>query len=207
MDFKSYYRELFDTFGYPLSPSEGIPVTTLTTAANALGHTIPRSLLDYYAVAGNEKQFNNAFQQLLSPAEWERDGDKLIFMAENQGVVLWSIDVSDSENPDPPVFQSANKSSFHWHQEHSQCSVFLAVMLHYQAVSGGREFSASSALPQNLKDLLVAGWKCHGTVNNLTAYSRPGQILCAEPTLGLLVAGKTEADLQMIQSDLGLTIS
>jgi hypothetical protein len=94
-----------------------------------------------------------------------------------------------------------------WYQESRRCSVFTAVMLHYQAVSGGFRHYGNSAESMNLKRRLKNGWQCYGTVNRLSAYSRQNQVVCIEPDMGVAAAAKTKSDLKSVQDELGLVWS
>lgn len=179
----------------------------MAAAAKSLGVVVPPALNDYYAVAGNEKRFNHSHNRLLSIKDWYVNKKRLVFMEENQAVVLWGVSTGNPQNDDPPVSQSVNDDDeMQWYQEDRHCSVFIAVMLHYQAVSGGFSHYASAPIPPGLKRKMKAGWTCYGTSNRLTAYSRQNQVVCVEPDLGLLAAGKFQKDLIAIGSDLGLSL-
>jgi hypothetical protein len=204
MSFQDYYHQLFNTFGYPLNESTAVSSSCLSEVAKSLNIVIPTALADYYAVAGNEKQFNQAYNPLLSIQDWYVDQNRLVFMEEHQAVVLWGVAIDDPQNDDPPIFQSVNHKKLQWFQEHHSCSEFLAVMLHFQAISGGLKHDAYGSEPSNLRRQLESNWKCYGTVNRLTAYSRQNQVVCIEPEMGVMMAGKSKEDLQSIKDDLEL---
>lgn len=206
MNFQQYYRKLFDSFGYPLSQKCSIPSASLATAGKSLGVVIPPALSEYYAVAGREKRLNQSHNRLLPIDEWQIEKKRLIFMEENQAVVVWGVSIGNPQNDDPPVSQSVNDDEFQWFQESRRCSTFIAVMLHFQAVFGGFKHCARAAESPELKRKLKAGWTCYGTVNRLTAYSRQNQIVCLEPDFGVLVAGTTKKDLGIIENELGLKL-
>lgn len=207
MDFKQHYRQLFDLLGHPLTKSMAIASPALSAAEKSLGVVVPSALRAYYAVAGNEKRLNRAHNRLLPIKDWYVDKKRLVFMEENQDVVLWGVSVGNPQNEDPPVSQSVNDDELQWSQESRRCSVFLAVMLHYQVVSGGFKHYASAPIPTHLKRQLKSGWACYGTLNGLTAYSRQNQVVCIEPMMGVLAAGKSKQDLLAIETDLGLALS
>ena len=129
MNYLKLYRGLYQTFGYPLTARAGIAQSSLTRAEKRLGVAIPAALRGYYLVAGLEKRFNRCFQQLLPPEEWRVDQRRLIFMEENQGVVLWGCTVGKA-TADPVAWQAVAGDELAWYQEHRRCSSFLAVMLH-----------------------------------------------------------------------------
>lgn len=205
VNFESYYRQIFDTFGYPLPKSAAVSRSTLAKVEKSLGVVAPKALLDYYVVAGREKRFNDAHNQLLSCQGWEVHQKRLLFMAENQGVVFWSVSLGNPENSDPAVWQAGNEEPYEWYLENRKCSTFIAVMLHYQAVLGGMKFCANAPINPSLKRKLKNGWTSYGTDNGLTAYSRPNQVVCIEKEMGVLAAGKTKKDLDAIAVDLGLS--
>jgi hypothetical protein len=206
MDFRQYYRTLFDTFGYPLRHSASVADKALAAAARSLGIAIPRALRDYYSVAGREKRLNRSFNRLLSIGEWHIDSNRLIFMEGNQGEMLWGVSVGKPKTDDPPVYQSVSGDELQWFRDSPRCSTFLAVILHYQAVSGGFKHCAMSSPPEGFKRRLKSGWRCYGTVNRLAAYSRQNQVVCVEPEIGILAAGKTHRDLCEIESELELEL-
>jgi hypothetical protein len=106
--FKRYFRDLYATFGYPLTERHAVAPDTLTAAEKSLDLRIPPALRDFYLVAGRERRFNVAHNRILSPPEWEIDKQRLIFMDENQVVVRWAVSVRNPESADPPVSQGVN---------------------------------------------------------------------------------------------------
>lgn len=205
VSFERHYRQIFDSFGYPLSKNAGVLPAALSKAEKSLGITVPKALLDYYLVAGREKHFNEAHNRLISCNDWEIHRKRLLFMVENQGVVVWSVSIGSSQDEDPKIWQASNEEPYEWYQETRRCSVFLSVMLHYQAINGGMKYSANAEARPDLKRKLKTKWTCYGTVNRMTAYSRQNQVLCIEPDMGILAAGKTKRDLDAIASELELT--
>ena len=204
MPFPSYYRRLFESLGSPLGKTAGVSPAALAAAEKSLGVVVPAALKAYYEVAGNERRLNQAHNRLLPPGEWRVAHQRLVFLEENQAVVYWGVSVRNPQKDDPPVSQAQNDDDLRWFQEHRRCSTFLAVMLHYQAVCGGFKHCATSSPPQDWKARLKRDWSCYGTVNRLAAYSRQNQVVCVEPDLGLLAAGKTRTDLHALVRDLGL---
>jgi hypothetical protein len=204
MSFQPYYRQLFDTFGYPLDENTAVSSSCLSEAAKSLGITIPTALADYYAVAGNEKQFNQAFNLMMPINDWYIDKKHLVFLEENQAGMLWGVTTDNPENDAPPVSQSVNLDELQWFEDHQHCSQFIAVILHFQAVAGGLDHRAYAPEPPHLRHQLESGWKCYGTVNRLSAYSRQNQVVCIEPEMGVMMAGKSKEDLQNIKDELGL---
>lgn len=211
--FKAYFRELYATFGYPLTERQALSREVLASAERRLGVQIPAALRDFYLVAGGERRFNRSFNQFLSPRDWEVDKQRLIFMDENQVVVRWGVSLRNAGAADPPVSQGVNGQTIAWYPEHRKLSVFLAVMLHYNAVSGGFRFCAKADMPERAGYRLGEhGWKFRGEVNSLRAYSRQNGALCTLPPGDLpfmnkwtvLIGAKSDADLRAIRGELEL---
>jgi hypothetical protein len=211
MNFKEHYSRIFELFGYPLSESASVAESKISATEKALGVTIPPALRDYYSAAGNEKRFNQAHNRLTPVQGLELNKKRLVFMIENQCVVEWGVSIGNPLNHDPPVWQSPvsfdeDEEGSQWFHENRRCSVFLAVMLHYQAVSGGFKFCASAPLASHIKRKLKSGWVCYGTDSGMTAYSRHNQVVCLESEMGLLAGGKSKQDLAAIERDLEMEL-
>jgi hypothetical protein len=178
-DFQKLYRSTYATLGYELSEKDCMSLPVIQDAEKRLGVVLPRALKDYYLVAGQETRFNTAYERLLPPAEWFIDDGKLAFMEENQVVVLWGVPAVTENLEDPPVYQGVNNDTIEWHKEHDRCNVFLTVMLHWQAVFGAAmPFGSEASAPEALGSELKRQWSFVGEVNGLSAYNRPGQVIC-----------------------------
>ncbi len=178
MDYKNYYNKIFDLFGYPLDDSTSMEESVITHASQSYDTGIPVALRDFYLVAGCEKRFSQCYNHLITPKNWIIDKDQIVFMEENQGVVLWSVSINGGD--DPLVFQSINDNEMEWFPENCKFSVFIAVMLHYQAVNGGFDCIGNFSEHVELNKMLKEKWTCYGTVNGLIAYSRQNQVLCID---------------------------
>lgn len=214
--FRSLYEEIFATFGYPLTAGKGVPTAVLEAAERRLGVRVPAALRDYYAVAGRERRFNTSLNRLLPPSRWEVDRKRLIFMDENQYVVRWGVSIRNPDSEDPPVSQAIPDEELIWQPEHRRCSVFLAVMLHYQAVSDGMPFCGGGEAPEETDYRFERhGWKYYGTTGGILAHSRPNQVVCLQPPGDLpfmrnwwvLVGAKTRRDRQVIADELGIALA
>jgi hypothetical protein len=214
--FKSYYQAIYATFGYPLTARDALGPDVLTTAGKRLGVRVPAALRDYYAVAGRERRFNRCQNRLLPPSDWAADRGRLIFLEENQSVFWWGVSTRDAGADDPPVAQGLNAEPITWARpDHRRCSVFLAVMLPYQAVNGGFDFSGWAGGPvRRGYQFAEHGWRYYGTVRRMRAYSRPRQAVCVVPPSDVpflrgrtvLAAAKTARELRALADDLGVVI-
>lgn len=178
-DFREKYRTLFGTLGYELRASDGRAESRIAAAERKLGARLPNALREYYLVAGCERRFNLTYNQLLAPSEWSIDNGHLIFLAENQAVVLWGVKASKRPAQDPQVFQGVNGKSIWWYPEHKHCSTFLTVMLHWNGCFGGAmPHTGSATVKLALRRRLDRDWNFAGEVNAMRAYNLPGKAVC-----------------------------
>jgi hypothetical protein len=184
-DFRDLYSKAYANLGHSLTPRDGRAGSRLRAVEDRLAIRLPKSLLEYYLVAGREQRFNSAFNRLLAPEEWPIDQGKLIFMEENQAVVLWGTAATPEPSDDPPVqgritrAKKNGESYVEWYKEHEHCSVFLVVMLHWQGTFGGAmQRCGTMVVPAELVTTLDRDWSFVGEVNQMRAYSRPGCSVC-----------------------------
>ena len=155
--FKSYYQSIFKNFGAPLTKAMEIESSRIDAAQKRLGVRIPKALREYYLVAGKERRFNMCHNRILAPEKWEVDRGRLIFMEENQWF-FWSISLRTTDADDPPVAHGMDDEPITWVRWHRHCSVFLAVMLHYQAIAGGMRTLARAHEIDQVRKRLRKGW-------------------------------------------------
>jgi hypothetical protein len=213
--FKQHYQKLFDTLGQSLTKAQGVPATNIMAAEKRIGVKIPAALREYYLVAGREKRLNHCLNRLLPPQDWRIDKQRLIFMEENQSVVWWGASIRTSLSSDPPVYQGINQEPIAWYLEHRKCSVFLSVILHYHAVSGGLKFCGRGyASDETDYRFERNGWQFHGRVNGLAAYSRKNQSVCLMPPGDLpfmqkwsvFAGANSSSELQSIGTEIGVKL-
>ena len=215
-DYCDLYRRTYATLGFTLGASDGISSDEIASAENKLGIKLPAGLRDYYLVAGHESALNHAYNQLYTPKELKTHPDKLVFMEENQCVVVWGIDVGPQAGDDPAVYQGpiVKKQPSGWHLEEKECSAFLVFMLHLQAAfGGGMPCTASGPAQRELTATLDDGWQLGGQVNGMRAYSRDKQAVCLvkwrdfftrEKTWRIFAGACDKDGLSTIASDLNL---
>ena len=193
VDYESQYRGVFARLEAPLGEPHAVSPAEIAAAEARLGVTLPAALRRYFAVAGNEIRLNRAHNRLRSLSELELKGGKIVFLEESQAVVVWAIDVSEGD--DPEVFQGPPDGK-EWHSEGSPLSVFLQVMLHWQAAVGDAfECSGSAKVPSRLQLTLDEMCVSAGEVSGLRGYSLNGVVLCLVPWdqgSRLFVAGPDE---------------
>lgn len=177
--FEGRYRRAFSSLGRPLGRRDATPYGELLAVEKALGVRVPLALHEYYRVAGRANDFNCAHDRLLAPTDWSIDSRKLIFMEENQAVVLYGTIASSESEADPPAFMGMNDETGTWSKVNAECSTFLVTTLHWQAAFGGAmPYCGSAEVPQTLKKRLEQEWSFVGEVNEMRAYNKPGQAVC-----------------------------
>jgi len=203
------YRQMYSRLGYQLTARDSMAEARIKSAEMRLGAIIPVALRDYYFVAGCEMQFNCSFNRLLPPEEWSVDRQRLIFLEENQAVVLWGVPVEHEERQDCSVFVGVNGDRITWRKEHQQCSVFLAVMLHWHAAfAGGLPVTSTAFTTLGLRRVLRKSWDFVGEVNRMQAYARPGCCVCHlkwDDGWRVFAGATSPTELNNIALELGLT--
>lgn len=98
--------------GEPLPPTPGLP----------------DALNDWYEVAG-DGPVSRAQNRIFPPSGLRTWGDKVVFAEENQGVVVWAYQASDTSE-DPLVWQGQPVADgVEWYSEDERLSRFLIDML------------------------------------------------------------------------------
>ena len=188
INFQDQYRRASESLGHRLTHREGRSDTRIRIVERRLGVRLPNALRDYYLVAGKERRFNQAFNHLYAPEEWVINDQKLVFMEENQAVVLWGTEAGVDSDDDPPVYQGVNGEPIQWYVEHEHCSVFLLVMLHWQGTFGGAiSYSGTAAVQEELVSMLDRDWHFVGEVNHMRSLQPIGEG-CLFAQMGRLLA-------------------
>jgi hypothetical protein len=191
------YVEAFSSLGVPLQDGDGCSEAEIAAAEARLGVRIPSAIRAYFLLCGRETVLNRAHNRLLLPSDWCLDVDHLVFLTENQNVVVWGTDIGE-QTDDPPILQGVNGNEIEWHPEHARASEFLIVMLHWQAVMGGLGRTWSAIVDREFPTRLP-GWRYAGEVNAMRAYSRDGVALCWlewEDTWRIFVASADEVRVE-----------
>jgi hypothetical protein len=178
--YSEQYRTAFAALARPLVADDGLEEQVVMEAEDRLGVRLPDALREYYRLAGRFDQFNRAHNRLLKPEEWSIDNGKVVFHVENQAVVIWGVEATESPVADPPVFQAVNgpgKPS-QWELEHGRCSEFLLVELHMQAVWGGLDHLGMAEITPDVLERCLTDWSFAGRVREVRAYHRDDSAVC-----------------------------
>ncbi len=216
INYLAEYRSVFLTLGYELRSVDGYSKSQIVDAEARLKITLPLSLRGYYLVAGRESKFNQVFNHLLAPDQWSIDSDRLVFMEENQAVVLWGVPSSLMAMEDSPVFQGVNGKQVAWQVEHESCSTFLKVMIHWHGTFGGAMSHPIVGYVDGdaIRKQLDREWNFIGEVNQMRCYNQQGCAVCflkwedpLQSKLGLspwrvFAGANSESNLQMLQASL-----
>lgn len=207
--YRALYRSAFKTLGRRLGPEDAIPETEILAAENRLGVRLPKSLADFHRVAGGADDYNAIHNRLLPPADIALESGKLVFIVENQGVVLWGTDAGAEPAKDPPAHQATNADPLIWEPVNDRCSAFLLVMLHWAATFAGAMPRARTAtVDERLRQTLDRAWSFVGEVNGLRAYNQPGKAICFvrwDDGWRIFAGSTNEGDMEAIAVDLGAT--
>jgi hypothetical protein len=208
-DYQELYRQAFETLGRRLKPEDEVPEETILAAERRLGLRMPKALADYYRSAGMADDYNSIFDRLLPPGELAVESGRLLFMEENQAVVLWGTDAGVEPTDDPPAYQTTNAEALLWENVNDRCSVFLLVMLHWAgAFAGAMPNASTAAVDEKLLETLDRTWAFVGEVNGLRAYNRPGEVVCFlkwEDEWRIFAGSTSEEGMKAIAADLGVT--
>lgn len=127
MSLSNWYIQQFDeTLSEKLIESDGISEIDLHTLLG--GEQVPRSLYEYYRVAGRH-WMNSNFERLLAPDQLRCEGDYLVFMDENQNIGQWRFRRDEALDLDPYVYCGIwNKGELVWYAEEKSLSQFIISM-------------------------------------------------------------------------------
>jgi hypothetical protein len=180
--FTDGYQDTFATLGVRLRSEDACSAADIEDAERRLAVSLPRSLKEYYLVAGREKRINQFHNRLLPPEKLWIDSERVVFMEENQWVVYWGVPALRETKSDAAVFQGVNRrdKGIEWHPEADSCPTFLNVMAVWHASFGGAAaHTAVGYVDQSTtRAMLDEQWKLIGEVNAMRAYKQSGRAVC-----------------------------
>lgn len=199
-DFQEQYCRAFEILGRPLRPEDSVPDEVFAAMEQELGVQIPKSLAEFSHIAGRAHDFIYEFNRLLHPYDWRIENGKLLFMGEFHFEFLWGTEAVARSLDDPPVFEARNEDPLYWYQVAERCSVFLLVMLHWQATFGrAMPFTNTAKVEAELVDRLELDWSFVGEVDGIKAFNKPGRAVCFREWDGgwkFFVGASGEAELR-----------
>lgn len=135
--------------GRPPAPSEGMIEVLIQTHETRLGLRLPQALRVFYATVGNLGLFTKGYHRFAKLENLQVSEGKLIFLAENQEVVHWAVDLQNGK----VVYQTQAQSfdvDAEWYREDIELEPFLEAILYLQCLmaddtmheqtNGGYEF-------------------------------------------------------------------
>ena len=184
----------------PIGSMDGCTGQSLDAAEQRLKIVLPRSLREWYELAGLRKEVWSCQDHLLMPEELRIEEDRLIICVENQAVVKWAIPLAVILDEDPPVFVSDQLDRRHWIKETSSTSLFaLAQMLLDTKCSKAAKFLANgqatdealAAIAQTYQrlDFPDLHWPPHPT----RIYGGPDLVIETEAESWIWISGRSAA--------------
>lgn len=179
------YREIAQLLYPPFKPDDGLSLEEIERSEKEIKFRLPKTLRDFYMLAGNHEQINYSFNRLIGVEYLEIKDSKMVFYQENQSVCDWAIDQNDFHLNDPPVWQGQwinYPDEIEWYMEASRLSVFLTSMLCWQSVMGGLPFVGNT---DNVDESTVRAIEDSFELINfgkdfpeIRAYISQGKIIC-----------------------------
>jgi hypothetical protein len=199
MSFFAEYKTLVEPLlGRALTPADGSAVPAALQ--------IPAALAHYYAGVGAIDIINRRHNRLLKPSELRVEDGMVVFYEENQCVAVWGIREGDLHLPDPTVHQGLyTMAGLEWHSEAMSVSRWFPVMIYWQIVNGGFQFSGYAAGIEDAEGAVSARYPfltAHAD-GSTRYYGEGSKIICLAPsvaTASVWAAGRTEKDFRDLAS-------
>jgi hypothetical protein len=133
MNFADYYNSMVKLLlERELTRDDGISSEQIEATEQKLSLRLPYALREYYRVAGNLDELNRCHNRLLRMEELEVEDGYLLFMEENQAVVLWGVKTAQLAKDDPEVWQGINSTPMEWYSEEMTVAEFLSKMFTWE---------------------------------------------------------------------------
>jgi hypothetical protein len=135
------YRNIVSTLGYPEDQIHGVSLSLIESCEMQMSLPLPLELRTYYEEVG-AMALNHAHNRLYAPNELQCIDDYVVFLEENQCVVVWGFRHGTSEQ-NPAIFQGHPGSPHYtWYPEKWACREFLTQTLYLHTLFGGFVHSA-----------------------------------------------------------------
>ncbi len=126
----------------PLVPSDGLDLIAIRAAENHLGFSLPRTLQEWYLLAGRRKDLNATQDFFYSPDALRVNDHILVFYEENQACYDCGSLLSTLDQPDPPVLVT---NGMNWVAHSPSLSEFIYRMVLYQTQATGKNYFGGRA--------------------------------------------------------------
>lgn len=120
--------------GRKLTANDGYTTDEIKQAENMLGLTMPEALRHFYLSVGKVEVLASSFQRFLPLDELQSDGEKIIFLAENQEVCLWATTIHDT------TIWVKYSDDEGWITEPIGLMDLILLTMYYNCAQGGFEF-------------------------------------------------------------------
>lgn len=208
--FRERYRIVVEGLHGALSVGAGLSEEEIALAEQKLGFKVPTALSDFYLLAGRFKGVTEAHNRFYAPADYVRDGDKIVFLEGHQAAFFWGLDASQIQQSDPPIFQGVKPTTtevIEWYPECDRCSDFLVGMICWQAANGGLPYGGFAAAPESiaseLRKVMTLVWE----VLRFVMFGENGAVVCLvqqQDSKEIQAAARTRGDLERIRQTFGL---
>lgn len=192
--FRHLWGELFGPDEQPI----GYPLEEIIVTESRLGTALPTAVRAYLHCFAATEHIHSCYNRFYEPSRIQRDGDMLVLMEENQGVVSWAISMITSA-PDPVVFQgtATPDEPVEWHSEELPFSRFMEVWLTWQILNGASP--GADCLDMPLLPSEIRTWPVFVDHNGLRVYRRDTMLVgVLEGSETVLYAARTPADIAQL---------
>lgn len=155
--FIEVYREIVERFFGPLTRADGFSEESIEAAASRLGVQMPKTLFDFYRVAGRH-DVHTAHHLLIPPSRLSLLDGMLAIYETDPVDTRWCIDVEPPVKRDPPVQTWIEELGMSL-ESGDALSEFLFDMFFTQCVSGGMSCNAMAIVSKECTQTLAADWK------------------------------------------------
>jgi hypothetical protein len=204
------YKNYIDLVYPRVMANDGISDNTILLAEQRLGLKIPKALRSFYALVGNRKDITESYNRLLAVDKISVKDDILVFLEENQAVVIWGIRVNDLSLDDPAVFVAENNPKRIWKSTGDKLFIFLGSMLYWQAVNGGLSYiGVASRIGRNIKPQLKQ-WtkiKIGSYFHDMEMFALSGKVVCVveeNDSFDLYAGGRSRDDFVAVDQLIGI---
>jgi len=125
--------------GRSLFSEEGIKKSGILEQEKLLNIKIPSALQELYLTVGNNALFTDGFHHFSEVTSLFVKDNKLVFLQENQSVVYWAVDLTDSKT----VYQTTDQNfdqHVQWYSEELSLDQFIEMILYIQCVMSDESF-------------------------------------------------------------------